>query len=98
MSTQNTVEVIPDSKEWRLTLAEPVTVKFSENRPLERKKEQDVETGQIVIVTTMDEYPDGGLAAWSVVLGVGEFAIALPSKFTDEPCSHTKSACAIFAT
>ena len=98
MSTQNTVKAIPDSKEWGLTLAEPVTVKLSDHWLSERKKEQDVETGQIVLVTAVDEYPDGGLAAWSVVLGVGGFTIALPSKFTDEPCSHIKSACAIFAT
>ena len=32
-----------------------------------------------------DGHPDGGFAAWCVVLGVSESFFSLPSGFSDEP-------------
>lgn len=52
-----------------------VMSKFVEDRPLEEKEE----TGTSPVLTTsdVDDYPDGGLAAWSIVLGVSPPIISL---------------------
>ena len=72
VSMQNTIENGPGSSEWGPTPTESITVKFPESRLPEKKAGGDVETGLATIANTVDDYPDGGLAAWSVVLGVGE--------------------------
>lgn len=66
---QNTIEIGPGSSEWGPTPTESITVKFPESRLPEKKAGGDVETGLATIANTVDDYPDGGLAAWSVVLG-----------------------------
>ena len=73
VSMQNTIEIGPDSSERGLAPTKFVTVKFPESRPPEEKEGDDVESGLTIIANTTDDYPDGGLAAWSVVLGVGEY-------------------------
>ena len=53
-----------------------VILKFAEDRPVE-EKEEDEETGTSPVLATpdVDDYPDGGLAAWSIVLGVSPSTI-----------------------
>jgi len=53
-----------------------VMVKSVEDRQLEKKEE---EINPVPPTPDVDDYPDGGLAAWSIVLGVGGSAI--PSSF-----------------
>lgn len=69
MSTQNVVKFSPDSKEQGLTLADSVTVKFPKDWLPEKKEGQDVETGPVITVSVVDDSPDGGSVAWSIVLG-----------------------------
>ena len=47
-----------------------VMLKFVEDRPLEEKKDEEIGGSPVLTTPDVDEYPDGGLAAWSVVLGV----------------------------
>lgn len=79
MPAPNTIEMNPDSNEHRLTPAESATMKIPEDRPLE-EKEEDVEVCPEITTNPMDDCPDGGLAAWCVVLGVSESTISLPSR------------------
>jgi len=57
-----------------------MVLKFVENE-LSEGKEEDEEIGVSPVLTTpeVDDYPDGGLAAWSIVLGVSPLTI--PSSF-----------------
>jgi len=54
-----------------------------EDQQLE-KREEEIEINPAPPVPDVDDYPDGGLAAWSIVLGVSPSAISSPSQFTDE--------------
>ena len=42
-------------------------------------KEGEIEAGPVTSEFDADDYPDGGLAAWSVVLGVN--LLTIPSSF-----------------
>ena len=84
MPTKNAVKFSPDSKERGLTLVESVTLKFPEDWLPEKKKGQDVETGPVITVNAVEDSLDGGLVAWSIVLGVGKFVVTLPSHLPDE--------------
>ena len=54
-----------------------VTLKYVEDRPLDEKDEEIIEASPIFCTPDLDDYPDGGLAAWSVVLGVSPPTILL---------------------
>ncbi|KAF9783217.1 MFS general substrate transporter [Thelephora terrestris] len=68
ISTQ-TLEVGPESNERRWTSDGSVTVNVSEEQPSEKKEEEDVEASPTIPTPPVDDFPDGGLAAWSVVFG-----------------------------
>lgn len=71
--TPNTAETASESNEQGLTSAESVTAKFPEDR-LSEKEKRDPETSPAIPMggVGVDEYPDGGFAAWCVVLGVSK--------------------------
>lgn len=74
MTTPNRVETGSDSHERRLTPTKSLSVKISEDRPLEK----DVEESPVTPTDIVDDFPEGGTAGWCVVLGV--------SKLTVSPC------------
>jgi hypothetical protein len=49
-----------------------VTVNLSEDLSLEKKQEVDVKSSPDAPAFPMDDFPDGGLAAWSIIFGVSE--------------------------
>jgi len=82
MSTPNTDETdlasdgrIPNSEE-------SVTLNIVEGGSLGGK-----EDGPVISTLNVDDYPDGGLAAWSVVLGVSPLTNPSLSEFTDQAWS-----------
>lgn len=79
MPTLNTIEINPDSNGPRLTPAESAAVKIPEDKLLEEKW-KDVKVFPEITTNPVDDCPDGGFAAWCVVLGVSESTISLPSQ------------------
>lgn len=71
MYTPNTAETGSGSNERGLTSTESVAAKVSEDRLSEKEKE-DVEASPAILVGAVDDYPEGGFAAWCVVLGVSK--------------------------
>ena len=62
----------------RFQISSPSTLDITVFSPGETKNEdEEFKLGPIVVISPTDDYPDGGLAAWCVVLGV------IPSFF---PC------------
>ena len=62
----------------RFQITSPPTLDITVFSPGETKNEdEESKLGPIVVISAADDYPDGGLAAWCVVLGV------IPSIF---PC------------
>ena len=53
-------------------------LKFIESGPLEEKGEEEIGAGPILTTPDVDDYPDGGLAAWSIALGVSLSTISSP--------------------
>jgi len=51
-----------------------VMLKFVEDRPVEEKEE--IEVSSALPTPDVDDYPDGGLAAWCIVLGVSPSTIS----------------------
>jgi len=87
-STLNTAEMDLESNERVLTSDESMTLDAPESRPSETKEGKEIEASPVT-VSTPDasdiDYPDGGLAAWCVVLGVSQMAVlAFSSFFSDE--------------
>jgi hypothetical protein len=78
ISTQTTLGAGSESNERRWTSDGSVTVNVPDDQPSE-KEEEDVEASPTIPAPAMDDFPDGGLAAWSVVFGVSELTI--PSSF-----------------
>jgi len=64
MSTSSTVAL-----DGRIPTSEFVTLNIVEDEPL-GGKEDETEVGPVIPTPDADDYPDGGLAAWSVVMGV----------------------------
>ena len=52
-----------------------VTLKFVEDRPSGEKEDVEIEASPVLSTPDLDDYPDGGLAAWSIVLGVSPSTI-----------------------
>ena len=46
-------------------------------------KEDETEVSPVIFTSDVDDYPDGGLAAWSVVLGVSPLTNPRLSDFAD---------------
>jgi len=68
-----------DSRTSELTpTADGSTVlKFVQARLSEEKeKGEEIEASPVLTTSDVDDYPDGGLAAWSIVLGVSPSAIS----------------------
>ena len=61
---------------------ESVTLNIVEDGSLEGKGEDGAGVGPVTSTADVDDYPDGGLAAWSVVLGVSPLTISPSSEFT----------------
>lgn len=70
-SIPNTLDMTPELKERRLTSDGSVTVNVSDDRQSDKKEEEDVEASPVASPTppAVGDFPDGGLAAWSVVFG-----------------------------
>ena len=68
----NTTELGLDQNERSLTSDESVT--FG-GEPSE-EKEGEIGVSSAIPTFNVDDYPDGGLAAWCVVLGVSQFSIS----------------------
>lgn len=57
-----------------------VTLDAVDDQTLEEKVEDEgIEIGPVLPTPDGDDYPDGGLAAWCVVLGVSSLAISSES-------------------
>jgi hypothetical protein len=69
ISTQNIVESVSGSNGLGPESGESVTVRASEDRPLEKGERDDVETSPTNLT---NDHPDGGFAAWCVVFGVSK--------------------------
>ena len=55
----------------RFQISSPSTLDIVAFSPGETKNEdEEFKLGPIVVISPTDDYPDGGLAAWCVVLGV----------------------------
>jgi len=54
-------------------------LKFVEGRSLEEKEE--IEVSSALPTPDVDDYPDGGLAAWCIVLGVSPSAMSSSSVY-----------------
>jgi len=87
-STLNTAEVDLESNERVLASDESMTLDAPESRPSETKEGKEIETSPVTVSTpgaSDIDYPDGGLAAWCVVLGVSQMAVlAFSIFFSDE--------------
>ena len=59
----------------RTLTSKSMTLDISEDR-LSEKKEDEIETSPVDPVSDAGDYPDGGLVAWCVVLGVSRFTIS----------------------
>jgi len=85
-STLNTAEIGLESNERVLTSDESMTLDALESRPSETKEDKEIEVSSVVSTPGASDidYPDGGLAAWCVVLGVSQMAILASSSFSDQ--------------
>lgn len=68
-STAGTLEMSPESDERRLTSDGSVTVNVSYDLQSDKKEEEDTEASPTTPTPVTDDFPDGGLAAWSIVFG-----------------------------
>ena len=59
------------------------SVNASGDLSLEKKEEEDPEADPAVLILPVDDFPDGGLAAWFIVLGVS-LESTIPFLFFDE--------------
>lgn len=98
ISTQTTLEAGSVSNSRRWTSDGSVTVNVPDDQPSEKKEEEDVEASPTIPAPPVDDFPDGGLAAWSVVFGVSKLTVSSSFRFFDEPTTIVQATCAIFAT
>jgi len=73
MLSSSTIEVGSELSDRALTgLAsdDSITLNISEVRPSEKKEYEETVASQVTPTPDADDYPDGGVAAWCVVLGV----------------------------
>jgi len=78
MSTPNTDETDSASDGGIPKSDESVTLNIIEDEPLGGKEDETK------VTYDADDYPDGGLAAWSVVLGVSASSDSRHSGFTNQ--------------
>jgi hypothetical protein len=79
MWTSDAVEMGLGPNERTPTSDESMTLNIVEDQPLEEKEKEEGEEIRVSPITTtsdVDDYPDGGLAAWCVVLGVSPPSIS----------------------
>lgn len=75
LPTPGFIEASPEPNEWRQTSDGSVTVSIPDDRPSEKKEEEDLEVAPVIPKSEADDCPDGGFAAWCIVLGVSKLAI-----------------------
>jgi hypothetical protein len=73
VSAPNATELGLDQNEHSLTSDESMT--FGEGSSEE--KEGEIGVSPAIPTSNLDDYPDGGLAAWCVISGVSQLAISL---------------------
>ena len=84
VSTPNTLETDLESSERVWTPGESTTIHTLEDRSLEKKEEgEEIEPSPTIPTSDADDYPDGGFAAWLVVMGVSRLSISSIFKFFD---------------
>ena len=77
VSTPNTLETDLESSERVSTPGESTTIHTLEDRSLEKKEEEEeIEPSPTTLTSDADDYPDGGFAAWLVVMGVSRLSIS----------------------
>ena len=83
--TLDTTEIGLESNERMLTPDESMTLGALESRPSETKEDKETEVSPVFSTPGADDidYPDGGFAAWCVVLGVSQMAILAFSSFSN---------------
>ena len=62
-----------ESKERVLTPGESTTSNIWEDRLSEKKEDEGIVASPVDPASDVGDYPDGGFAAWCVVLGVSQF-------------------------
>ena len=88
ISTSNTIEKGSGPNTRTPTSDESMTLNIVEGRPSDEKVELD-EASPVVSAPGADDYPDGGLAAWCVVVGVSSFPFPRVLEFADEVGSRS---------
>ena len=86
MLTSNTLEMGSRPTISTSTSDGSLTLNIVEGRSLDGKTELD-EANPVISASDADDYPDGGLAAWCVVVGVSSFPFPRLLDFTDEVAS-----------
>ena len=75
MLTSNAVETGSGPNAWTPTPDGSLTLYIVEGRSLEEKTESN-EASPVISLSNADDYPDGGLAAWCVVVGVSQLSVS----------------------
>ena len=75
MLTSNTVATGSGLNASTPTSDGSLTLNIVEGRPLDEKAESD-EASPVISTSDADDYPDGGLAAWCVVVGVSPLSVS----------------------
>jgi len=65
-----------ESKDQVLTSGESTTSNVWENRLSEKKEDEGIVASPVDPTSDVGDYPDGGFAAWCVVLGVSQFTFS----------------------
>ena len=93
MHAENSVSAIVDAN--NMAVPSPTLDRTVESPKQEKdgfvESEQDVIPVAVVPLAVVDNYPDGGLSAWLVVLGVS--AIRNPHTFADRPAGPLYLSC-----
>jgi len=77
MSTLGTVGLGSRTSELTPASDGPMMLKVVEDRLSEEKERgEEIEVSPVLTTSDVDDYPDGGLAAWSIVLGVSPSTIS----------------------
>ena len=82
MLTSNTLEMGSRPTISTSTSDGSLTLNIVEGRSLDEKTELD-EANPVISTSDVDDYPDGGLAAWCVVVGVSSFPFPRLLDFTE---------------
>jgi len=76
----NTVEMDFGFNERISTFDESMMLEILEDQPSGEKEDEKMEASPVVPASDVSDYPDGGLAAWCVALGVSRLTISSSSQ------------------